>query len=112
MWLFLATVAGVPPAVSIIIPLVFPSLNYSCSLLKVFICLNLNCKKYFISVLTTENNELDWEFLDPFDLVCYLRVFLPLYVCFSSSPTDVSNSRTNRDVNRCNTNPSVVDRLH
>ena len=82
MWLFLATVAGVPPAVSIIIPLVFPSLTHSCLLLKVFICLNLNCKKYFISVLTTENNELNLENLDPFDLVCYLRVFFATICVF------------------------------
>ena len=53
----------------------FPVFDLPLILLQVFISLNLNCKKYFISVLTTENNELDWENLDSFDLVCYLGGF-------------------------------------
>ena len=50
---------------------------------------------------------------DPFNLVCFLGV-LSLIVCFSSCPhrTDVSNSLTYCDDNRCDTDVSLFDRVH
>ena len=50
---------------------------------------------------------------DPFNLVCFLGG-LSLLVCFSSCPyrTDVSNSLTYCDDNRCDTDVSLFNRLH
>ena len=50
---------------------------------------------------------------DPLNLVCFLGGS-PLHVCFSFYPhhTDVSNSRTHRDDNRCDTDASLFDRLY
>ena len=77
--------------------------------------MNLNCKIDLVVSLEIENNKLD--------LVGKTRSFQPrmfpgrfplLRVCISSCPypTDVSNSRTCRVVNRRNADSSVVDRLH
>ena len=58
LWLLLATVAEIPPAVSPIVPLVLLLSTHFLFLLQVFVILNLNGEIYFIAGLATENNEL------------------------------------------------------
>lgn len=81
-----------------------------------FVGLNLNGKIYFIASLATETNKLDpIGKLGPFNLVCFLLGCLLLHEPFSTSfprQTDVSNSRSYRDVNRCNADVSLFGRLH
>ena len=69
---------------------------------------------YITSLVWRERitNSIPLGILGPFNLVCFRGGF-PLHVCFSSCPhhTDVSNPRIYCDVNRCNADASLFDRL-